>query len=213
MIALTFDDGPYMYNTDLIQQFETAGAKLTLFVNGNNWDCIYNYATQLQTAYSHGHQIGSHTWSHPDITTLSASQFQLELSKLETAFSKILGTIPTYFRPPYGSYNQSSLSVLTAMHYRYSAIWDIDSGDANGNTVAQSESDIQSGFASGNDYHIVLDHETQSSTVSQIVPWLLNLVKSKGLKAVTLAECLGDQYSPYRPTTGLFGTNDSTWQC
>jgi len=213
MIALTFDDGPYIYEASLLEQFNAVGGKITLFVNGNNWDCIYNHVDTLQEAFTGGHQIGHHTWSHPDITTLTDAEFILELTQLETAFSNILGAIPTYFRPPYGSYNQDSLNVLTSRNYRYCAIWDIDSGDSLGLTVAESLVQLQEGFASGADYHVVLDHETYGPTVSEIVPWLINYVQSQNLQMVTLAECLGDPYSPYRPTTGQLGTPNASWTC
>jgi len=214
-VAITFDDGPYIYDSDLLDQFAAVGAKTTLFVNGNNWDCIYNHADSLQRAYKNGHQIASHTWSHADITTLSASAFTTELKKLEEAIGKILGVTPTYFRPPYGNYNQAALNTLTSNNYRYAVLWDIDSGDSDGYSVSQSTAAISNAFAStGNNYHIILNHDTYGNTISGIVPWLLNFIKSKGLQAVTVAECLGDSYSPYRPYgSGQLGVPDSTWTC
>ncbi|KAJ7362376.1 hypothetical protein DFH08DRAFT_950649 [Mycena albidolilacea] len=47
-IALTFDDGPYIYLRSISDQFSAAGAKATFFMNGNNWDCIL---TPLEVAY------------------------------------------------------------------------------------------------------------------------------------------------------------------
>jgi len=212
-IALTLDDGPYIYESGLIDTFNAAGIKATFFVNGSNWSCIYDYASELQKAFTSGHQIGCHTWSHPDITTLTNAQFDLELSKLETAFGKILGQVPTYFRPPYGSYNQNSLNVLQSRGYLYSVTWDVDSQDADGVTVAVAMNNLQTELPlPGN--HIVLDHETQPYTISTLVPYLINYVKTNNLQAVTVAECLGDKYSPYRPSgTGVFGSKDSTWTC
>ena len=44
--------------------------------NGNNWDCIYDphQVNSLQTSFAAGHQIASHTWSHPDLKKLSKAR-------------------------------------------------------------------------------------------------------------------------------------------
>jgi peptidoglycan/xylan/chitin deacetylase (PgdA/CDA1 family) len=55
--------------------------------------------------YSEGHQIGSHSWSHVDFTTISSQQRREELLRLESALVDILGFFPVYFRPPFTSYN------------------------------------------------------------------------------------------------------------
>lgn len=64
------------------------------------------------------HTLGSHTWSHPDLTSLSYDQIHTELAKVEDAFIKILGLKPLYFRPPYGSYNDLVLQVLSERGYK-----------------------------------------------------------------------------------------------
>ena len=75
-VALTFDDGPYIYEGEIVNTLNNAGVKATFFVNGNNWDCIYddNVVSSLKAAHAAGHLIGSHTWSHADLTTLSWDQ-------------------------------------------------------------------------------------------------------------------------------------------
>lgn len=61
--------------------------------------------------------MASHTWTHTDITTLSAKDLNSELDKVETAFRKILGVKPRYFRPPFGAYDDKSLEVLSERGY------------------------------------------------------------------------------------------------
>ena len=73
--ALTFDDGPvsmqlgislranlairqYAYQSKVSQTLQSFGAKGTFFVNGHNYDCIYDVADQLQATYRAGHVIG-----------------------------------------------------------------------------------------------------------------------------------------------------------
>lgn len=62
-IALTFDDGPYNYESTLVSKLNAAGAKATFFVTGTLYNCIYSQRTQLKATYDAGHQIASHTWS------------------------------------------------------------------------------------------------------------------------------------------------------
>jgi peptidoglycan/xylan/chitin deacetylase (PgdA/CDA1 family) len=50
-----------------------------------------------------GHQIASHTWSHQDLSAITAAQRYEQMVKLEMALSNILGKFPTYVRPPYSS--------------------------------------------------------------------------------------------------------------
>jgi peptidoglycan/xylan/chitin deacetylase (PgdA/CDA1 family) len=61
-IALTFDDGPYIYTANVLSQLAAAGHKATFFMNGQNYDSIYNYEPQLQQMIADGHQIGHHTY-------------------------------------------------------------------------------------------------------------------------------------------------------
>ena len=57
-VAITFDDGPYIYSSQVSAAFTAAGGNVTFFVNGYNYDCIYVYSTELQSAAANGHQIG-----------------------------------------------------------------------------------------------------------------------------------------------------------
>src|ERR1700755_44779 len=98
-VALTFDDGPYVYTETLLNALEAGGHRATFFQNGQNYDSIYNYNSTLKRMISGNHQIGSHTWSHADLTTLSDAGIADEMGKLEVAFTNIIGKIPTYMRP------------------------------------------------------------------------------------------------------------------
>ena len=70
------DDGPYIYNTDIVKTLTLHGAKATFFVNGDLYSCIYNdeNVKSLRIAYALGHQIASHTWAHKDLTTLNVTE-------------------------------------------------------------------------------------------------------------------------------------------
>ncbi|KAI9610520.1 hypothetical protein H4Q26_006662 [Puccinia striiformis f. sp. tritici PST-130] len=113
LAALTFDDGPYDYQNQIADYLHNRGINGTFFVNGNNYDCIYDeqYVQRLKRTFAQGHLIGSHTWSHPNISTLSAPQLNQQLDLVERALMKILGVKPKFFRAPYGEHNKQSLDI------------------------------------------------------------------------------------------------------
>jgi len=210
-VALTFDDGPYIYLRSISDQFTSAGAKATFFFNGNNWDCIYNSdrISDVKYAYAAGHMIGSHTWSHGDLTTFSTAQVQDAMFRMEEAFSRIIGIKPAFLRPPYGSYT-TSIESIAAGRGQSLALWDWDTGDADGNTTAQSEALYNDIISAKVKNALVLEHETEETTASTLVPFAINLFQSHGFKLVTLADCLGVQ--PYQ-AIGVPQTQSSSWTC
>lgn len=58
-----------------------------------------------------------------------------ELERVETAFIRILGLKPLYFRPPYGRYNDRVLNVLAQRGYKKLFLWSDDTGDSLGRSL------------------------------------------------------------------------------
>ncbi|KAJ7268979.1 hypothetical protein C8J57DRAFT_329217, partial [Mycena rebaudengoi] len=210
-IALTFDDGPYIYLRSISDHFTAAGAKATFFMNGNNWDCIYNAdrISDVKYAYAAGHMIGSHTWSHADLTTLSTAQIQDSMFRMEEAFSRIIGIRPAFMRPPYGDYN-SNIQSIAAARGQSLALWDWDTGDADGNTTAQSEAVYNDVANAKVQNALILEHETEETTANTLVPFAIKLFQSKGYSLVTMAQCLG--VDPYQ-AVGVPQQQSSSWTC
>ncbi|KAG9019780.1 Carbohydrate esterase 4 protein [Tulasnella sp. 427] len=212
-VAITFDDGPYTWNTDIVNTLAQYNAKATFFVNGNNYECIYTPENEqrLKTAYAAGHQIASHTWAHLDWTTLSSDKLTSEMTLTDTALVKILGVKPAFVRPPYGKYNEQSREVAAA-NGQSIVIWDFDSGDSVGESAKNSEQDYQK-IANANPPSILtLNHETYENTAKVVLPYALDALKAKGYDFVTVAECLGGTTGPYQTTTTP-AARDSTWTC
>jgi len=210
-VAITFDDGPYQWTSALIDSLNAAGVKATFFMCGKLYGCIYDYADVVKKAYNAGHQVASHTWSHQDLTGQSASGLQNEISKVETAFKKILGIKPKWIRPPMGAQNANVLNSLKSLRYKV-VTWNLDSQDWNGASVSQSQAKFTS---LGNDPRIIpLEHDALQSTAQTLGPWIANWAKQKGLKAVTLSECLGEPVpgGQYEMVGGAT-PRDSSWVC
>ncbi|KAJ3267195.1 hypothetical protein HK104_005965, partial [Borealophlyctis nickersoniae] len=210
-IALTFDDGPWLYTADLLRQIDAHGYKITLFLNGNNHGCIYDYADTIRAAYLNGHQIGAHTWSHPHLPKLTDDGIKLEMTKLESALQKIIAATPRYMRPPYGNYDSRVISIVESLGYHTVALWDTDSCDTCGFSLAQQKErydTLNTTFS-----HNVLNHDPIESTVKELVPYVLGYVAKRGVRVVTLGECLGEPKARWYRDVGVMKPRDGSWVC
>jgi peptidoglycan/xylan/chitin deacetylase (PgdA/CDA1 family) len=160
--TLTRYAGPWIYLRSISDQFTAAGAKATFFFNGNNFDCIYSAdrISDIKYAYAAGHMIGSHTWSHADLIDLSTPQIQDAMFRMEEAFSRILGIKPAFMRPPFGDYNNNVQSIAFGRGQSL-ALWDWDTGDADGNTTSQSEAVYDNVASIKVKNALILEHETE----------------------------------------------------
>ncbi|PPQ67968.1 hypothetical protein CVT24_003161, partial [Panaeolus cyanescens] len=195
-VALTFDDGPYLYTKEAVDKLDAAGAKGTFFVNGYNWGCIYDEANaaSLKYAYEHGHQIASHTWAHADLSTLSKDQINTEMKRTEDAIRKITGASVAYTRPPYGNYNDNVLEVA-ASRKQDIVYWDFDSGDSVGASAEKQRSNYDEVVRNHPNTLLSLQHDVHETSIRQTLPYAIEQLQGAGYKLVTLSECLGT--SPY----------------
>ncbi|KAK6988295.1 hypothetical protein R3P38DRAFT_2804759 [Favolaschia claudopus] len=225
-IALTFDDGsnfeisnalltaykgPWIYLRNISDQFTIAGGRATFFLNGKNFDCIYNSdrISDVKYAYAAGHMIGSHTWSHSDLTSLTTPQIQDAMFRMEEALVRILGVMPAFMRPPFGDYN-SNIQSIAASRGQSLALWDWDTGDADGNTTAESEAVYNDVADAQLKNALILEHETEETTYSTLVPFAIKLFQGKGYNLVTMAQCL--EVDPYQ-AVGVPHQQDPSWTC
>jgi len=101
-LALTFDDGPDPTWTpkmlDILKQKNVPATFFVIGLDANKWPQL------LRREYDEGHEIGNHTYSHPDWENpnLSATQIRWELNLTERLIESVLGVKPLFFRPPYG---------------------------------------------------------------------------------------------------------------
>ncbi|QRV98282.1 chitin deacetylase [Ceratobasidium sp. AG-Ba] len=209
--AITFDDGPNTYTQTIVDTFNKAGGKTTFFFNGKNYNCIYDQtnAARAKYAFDNGHQVASHTWSHPHLNSLSTSQIQTEFTRVNDAIKKITGAVPAFVRPPFGEYN-SNVQTVAGNLGQSLVTWDLDSQDWNGASVAQTEATYKNRLDSNPTGILALNHEVYGSSSQQVLPYVINYAKSKGYRLVTVAECVGAQ--PYL-SKGSPSSRDGSWVC
>ncbi|KAI8170065.1 hypothetical protein K4K49_005436 [Colletotrichum sp. SAR 10_70] len=208
-VALSFDDGPGEYTEQVLDTLEKNGnIKATFFLvgtNGNNGISNAAYTPVLKRMFNAGHQLGSHSWSHKDFDTISHDEKVEELVKNEEVFSKTLGVIPTYFRPPYTHCGSACISTLNDLSYHVMD-YNLDTKDwvDNGVNSKQTYSGAVNGGNPASDSFISLAHDIHTFTVNGFVQYMIDVAKAKGFEFTTIGECLGDPASNwYRdPKTG-----------
>jgi cellulose synthase/poly-beta-1,6-N-acetylglucosamine synthase-like glycosyltransferase/peptidoglycan/xylan/chitin deacetylase (PgdA/CDA1 family)/spore germination protein YaaH len=98
-VALSFDDGPDPIWTprilDVLNKYKVSG---TFFMIGEEAQDNVNV---MKRVYREGHEVGNHTYTHPDISAISNAAIDLQLNFTERLFASKLGVQPLYFRPPY----------------------------------------------------------------------------------------------------------------
>ncbi len=98
-IAITFDDGPDpQWTPKILDVLKEKGVQATFFLIGIEAE---NYPNLTKRIYAEGHEIGNHTFTHPDISNVSKRYFEVELNLTERFFEGKLGVKPVLFRPPY----------------------------------------------------------------------------------------------------------------
>ncbi|QUC19088.1 uncharacterized protein UV8b_03329 [Ustilaginoidea virens] len=224
MVALSFDDGPYTYTNELLDQLQSTGVKATFFVTGNNLgkgpidDPSTAWPGILRRMYREGHQIASHSWTHRDLNQINDTVRRAELVYNEMALRNIFGFVPTYFRPPFLECNAVSgcQDVLGRLAY-HSISANLDTKDYMYDDAAliQRAKDRFSQGLSANAAeasYIVLAHDSHEQTVRNLTSFMIEVAEKRGYKLVTVGECLGDaRENWYRPAAG--GNSYSSRSC
>ena len=126
-ILLTFDDGPHPEHTPMLLDVLAArDIKALFFVIGEKLETEagHRIATRM---HREGHMIGNHTYSHPDLTTLSEDKIHEELFRTHELIASISGH-SSVFRPPYGSTDFTVQKVATDLGY-FQMLWNVDTFD------------------------------------------------------------------------------------
>ncbi|NWQ41656.1 polysaccharide deacetylase family protein [Bacillus sp. EB106-08-02-XG196] len=183
-IALTFDAGSDAIGIAILDVLKKHNVKATFFLTGSWADKFPSYAKRMA---AEGHDIGNHTYSHPDAANTNSNIFVQDIIKAEEAIKRATGVTPRpFFRFPFGSYNAAALKAVGGAGYPYSIQWTIDTIDWQQPSVEVIISRIQAGASNGD---IILMHIGGINTpeaVDKVIP----ILKSMGYDLVTLTELL-----------------------
>ncbi|CAN5580580.1 glycosyltransferase [soil metagenome] len=221
-VALSFDDGPDPeWTPRILDVLKKYGVRATFFMIG---EIAGNNVGVMRRVYREGHEIGNHTFTHPDISEISNGQVDLQLNLTERLFASKLGVQPLYFRPPYSidqepDTNDQAAPVDRIQGLGYVIVGNkIDTNDwdehprktpqeITDSVFQQIESMEKRPWARGS---VILLHDgggDRSPTVAAL-PVLIQALRAKGYEIVPVSELLGKTREQVMPTL----TPKQRWQ-
>lgn len=189
LAAITFDDGPGPYTRNLIEELNKRGVKATFFMLGQQAE---KYVDTVKYMYDSGHQLGSHTYTHKDITKISDDEFRSEMQKTDDAIIKGAGQGATAFRPPYGAFNKQKLDIQdkTPTH------WSVDTMDWKNKNAELVKQNIVNNTKDGS---IILLHDIYETSVQGALA-AIDVLLEQGFQFVSVNELVtrnGDPITPH----------------
>lgn len=179
-VALTYDDGPSGLTPQLLDTLQRERASATFFMIGGHASA--NPET-VQRAASEGHEIGSHTMTHADLTRLSAADARAEVLDAAAILRRLSGQPVAFYRPPYGAVNAAVLEAVGLP----AILWSIDTRDWQdpGADALFERAVVQARPGS-----IVLFHDTHTGTV-EAADDVIEGLRDRGFEPVTVTELFG----------------------
>ena len=183
-IAMTFDDGPSATLTPkLLDLLAARHIKVTFFVIGEN---VAEHPEIVARAAREGHEIGNHSWSHPNFAKMSQENVRSQLQRTDDAIKNATGMRPTLMRPPYGSITDREKHwIHDEFGYRI-ILWDVDPYDWKRPGPAVVRNRILKETKPGS---IVLSHDIHPGTI-EAMPATLDALEAKSFKFITVSELI-----------------------
>lgn len=187
-VALTFDDGPHpQYTPMILDILDKYDAKATFFVIGKN---AKSYPDIVKDEVARGHEIGNHTYSHPDLKKISADEFLMEIQKTSDIIYDITGKTPILFRPPGGYINNDIVKeVLSCDSKTVLWSWRQDTKDWACPGVDCIVSGVLDNLKDG-DIILFHDYNSGKSPTPKALEQILEKLTEKGYRFVTVSELM-----------------------
>jgi peptidoglycan/xylan/chitin deacetylase (PgdA/CDA1 family) len=145
---------------------------------------VQSYPDVLLDVANAGHLVENHSYDHSDLTMLSDAAIRLQFEQTSDAIFSLTGVQPTYFRPPYGSFDANVESIATSMGLEM-ALWTVDTNDWQQGGVSGI---VQSALSGATDGGVILMHDgggDRSQTVDALDDIIIGL-QNQGYELVTL---------------------------
>jgi peptidoglycan/xylan/chitin deacetylase (PgdA/CDA1 family) len=190
-IALSFDDGPWSDppTIDFVNELKQLGVNGTFFEIGEQISEFDPTGAVERAMLADGDMIGNHTWTHPDMTTLSPAQQTTELEQTNEAIRHATGFTPCLWRPPYGAISPALESLARGLGMN-TIMWNIDPRDwalpGTSEIVATVLKEAQNGGITEMHFGGGPREETL-----QALPQIVSDLKARGYRFVNLVQMLG----------------------
>ena len=198
LIALTFDDGPFMYTDELLDILDENGAKATFMLLGKN---LPEYGNVIPRMAASGHQIGNHSFDHLELLDESVETAVDQFARTDELIAQYNnGAGASVVRFPYGDYTKEQAEAVG----KPQIYWDLDTFDWDTEDINVIRQNIYDYLTGGN---IILMHDIYESTVEAcrvLVPEL----QSQGYEFVTASELAASRGYELKPGVTYFSFKD-----
>jgi len=221
-LCLTFDDGPDpTYTPKILDVLKELKVPAAFFIVGKNAE---EHSNLVQREYDEGHEVGNHTFSHPDLGAIGQFRAELEINATQRVIETILGKSTIFFRPPYNADSEPSnkeeltpVAIAAQLHYVTVGEkidpqdWNLREDEANGETRPKTGADIAADVISqihrsldtGDEGNIILLHDAggnRDATIAALRSFVPELQK-EGFSFVSIAELMGKTRDQVMPDT------------
>ena len=196
LCAITFDDGPSIYTPHLLDMLEEYGVRATFFMLGRN---VRYYPEIVDRVADAGHEIGVHTYTHPNLRRLS---YEKQLQEIESTVDALRdrGVVPALMRPPYGNFDDRTKLAAEKLGLSI-VIWSLDSLDWKRLPENYARIPAPNGriYETGTLRGVFLFHDIHKRTVDDL-PRIIEQLKAGGCQRfVTVSEYMAGLPDPEPP--------------
>lgn len=190
-VALTFDMCqdplyPAGYDARIVEVLQRYNVAATFFMGGD-WMRTHPDETRLLGA-NPNFELGNHSWSHADFTTLTVEKMGQEIAMTEDVMFQLTGKRSHLFRFPSGFYNDTALQVVSE-HGLYAVQWDSVTGDPDptfdaATILAEVQRTVQNGSI------IIMHGNGRGWHTAEALPLVIDYLQSKGYTLVTVSQLI-----------------------
>lgn len=179
VVFLTFDSGyENGYTASILDTLKKQNVKATFFLVGHY---LTSAPEMVKRMVKEGHNVGNHTYHHPDMRTKDFTGFKKELTDMEDEYKKLTGKdLKKFYRPPEGNFNETTLKYANDLGYT-TVFWSLAYNDWNNNNQPTKEEAFKQIIPRLHNGAIILLHST-SKTNSEILDELITEIKKEGYR-------------------------------
>lgn len=188
VVALTFDDGPTPEYTDgVLDVLQERGVKATFFLMGVDAE---KHPDQVRALIADGHELGNHTYTHPDMTLASVDKAKDEVERTDAALRSAGYSGEIHFRPPFGK-KLIGLPLYLSDHDRKTITWDVEP-ESFKEIAADPKLITEHVLEKTRPGSIIILHVMYKAreTSRQALPEVIDGLQARGFRFVTVSELL-----------------------
>ncbi|MBR4206114.1 MAG: polysaccharide deacetylase family protein [Clostridia bacterium] len=188
-VALTFDDGPHPTETEeILSILDEYGVKATFFLIGENAE---RWPELVEKEIRAGHEIGNHSYSHPDLSKADYETVCREIDEAERAVWENSEFRTRLFRPPGGCFGEAVVRAAKERDYTL-VCWSVDTRDWAHTPTDQIVRNVMTN-AEGGDILLFHDSIAGDTPTPQALRIILPRLIGEGYRFVTVSELLREE--------------------